>query len=36
MTLKEAIQKGDQRHLYVKSTITSDTTLYFFLQIRPK
>ena len=28
MTLKEAIQKDGQRHLYVKSIITSGTTQY--------
>ena len=28
MTLKEAIQKDGQRHLYVKSTITSGTSQY--------
>ena len=28
MTLKEAIQKDGQRHLYVKSAITSGTTQY--------
>ena len=30
MTLKEAIQKDGQRHLYVKSVITSGTTQYWF------
>ena len=29
MTLKEAIQKDDQRHLYVQSEITSGTTQYY-------
>ena len=29
MTWKEAIQKDSQRHLYVKSVITSGTTQYF-------
>ena len=28
MTLKEAIQKDGQRHLYVKSSIASGTTQY--------
>ena len=28
MTFKEAIQKDSQRHLYVKSGITSGTTQY--------
>ena len=28
MTLKEVIQKDGQRHLYVKSSITSGTTQY--------
>ena len=28
MTLKEAIQKDGQRHLYAKSAITSGTTQY--------
>ena len=28
MTLKEAIQKDGQRHLYVKPAITSGTTQY--------
>ena len=28
MTLKEAIQKDGQRHLYVKSAITSEVTQY--------
>ena len=28
MILKEAIQKDGQRHLYVKSAITSGTTQY--------
>ena len=28
MTLKEAIKKDDQRHLYVKSPITSGITQY--------
>ena len=28
MTLKDAIQKDGQRHLYVKSVIISGTTLY--------
>ena len=28
MTLKEAIQKDGQRHLYVKSAITFGTTQY--------
>ena len=29
MTLKEAIQKDGQRHLYAKSAITSGTTQYY-------
>ena len=29
MTLKEAIQKDGQRHLYVKAAINSGTTQYF-------
>ena len=28
MTLREVIQKDGQRHLYVKSAITSGTTQY--------
>ena len=28
MTFKEAIQKDSQKHLYVKSVITSETTQY--------
>ena len=39
MALKEAIQKDGQRHLYVKSAITSGTTQYFIhvncIQIMP-
>ena len=31
MTLKEAIQKDGQIHLYVKSAITSKTTQYEML-----
>ena len=30
MTLKEAIQKNDQWHLYVASGITSGTTQYLY------
>ena len=31
MTFKEAIQKDGQRHLYVKSAITSRTTQYMII-----
>ena len=34
MTLKEAIQKDGQRHLYVKSAITSETTQYVNLSLK--